>query len=101
MDKVSKELGEQLEMAFGDRRFNNPMEGVGELVDTVVDLLRSYAELLPDEESVVQAVSDVFDRFVAPVDFPRVPNWIEPWLKAKAKDIMLDMVRGFYGELKS
>jgi hypothetical protein len=61
----------------------------------VVDLLSHSKD--PDAKTVlVEAVEKLFDSYVVPHNFPRVPDVLERWIESGARSQIRPMVESFY-----
>lgn len=54
---------------------------------------------LPSREIVLAAAEKAFDTYIGSVDFPQVPNLIEPFVKSAAKSVFLKFVGSLYDHL--
>lgn len=77
-------------------------EGVGGPITSPLvaadKLLNSAGRILRDEgsdcvEQVVQAAGLLYDRFVAPIDIPGIPNIVEPAFDAAVKQALIAGIR--------
>lgn len=54
---------------------------------------------LPSREIVLAAAEKAFDVYIGSVDFPQIPNLIEPFIKSAAKSVFLKFVGAMYDHL--
>jgi hypothetical protein len=65
------------------------------LANDVMDLLAHSKD--PDaKDALVGAVEGLFDSYVVPHNFPRVPDVLERWVESGARSQIRPMVEAFY-----
>jgi len=52
------------------------------------------------EEAVVEIVSTVYERYVAPINIESIPDILEPMVDRVLKSLLIAAVRSAYGMLK-
>ena len=93
---VDNEFGQILERRLIRRRFNNPLEAAGELEDVILDVFQELRGVLPSKDQVLVTVGSIYDRFIAPIDIPGIPNLIEPMVDALLRRYLLSAVGALY-----
>ena len=73
----------------------NPWEVAGRLFALAKEKLLEAINLPPRDE-VLKAAGDAFDKYVAPLDVPLVPNFLEPTFDAMMRDAFIDSVGKLY-----
>lgn len=90
------EFGQLLQRRISRRRFNNQLEAAGELEDVILDVFQELKGVLPSKEQVLATVGSIYDRFIAPIDIPGIPNLIEPMVDALLRRYLLSAVGALY-----
>jgi len=73
----------------------NPWQIAGSLFSLAKDKLLE-AITLPSRDEVLKAAGDAFDKYVAPLDVPFIPNIIEPTFDAMMRKAFIDSVGKLY-----
>ncbi len=76
----------------------NHFDAAGKLLDVIKGKLGAMVTL-PPKETVLKAAADAYDKYVAPIDIPYVPNLIEPLVDEQLKQIFLTSVGRVYDAL--
>lgn len=70
--------------------------------DKLLDVIKhQLAGVLPAKDLVLKAAGDAYDKYVAPIDIPFVPNLIEPMVDAQLRSLFLGAVGRMYDALAS
>ena len=77
----------------------NQFAASGKLLDRLKELLSGIVGPMPSRESVLEAVGQAYDAFVAPIDIPGVPNLIEPRIDAMLRVAVLVAAGKIYDSL--
>ena len=91
---------EDFAMAGDDFR-GNQVAAAGALLDRLRELLGGSSLPLPSRDQVLQMVGGAYDKYVAPLDLPGVPNFIEPWVDSALRAVVLQMAGRIYDQLAS
>ncbi len=67
----------------------------GQLLEVIKSKLTSVINL-PPRADVITAAGDAYDKYVAPIDIPFVPNLIEPMVDAGLRKLFIDSVGRIY-----
>lgn len=87
--------------ADASRGFISHMGVADRLLDAIRTQLDQLKDSLPTKDEVIDAAGAAYDRYVAPLDIPYVPNLFEPRVDALLKGIFLSMVDRVYDALVS
>ena len=79
----------------------DPITANKSFLDRVRELLLSMRLTLPPKETVLKIVGDLYDKYVASINIPQIPDIIEGWFDTKAKEVMLFFVGRFYDRVAS
>ncbi len=82
----------ELDGSFG----RNQVAAGGALIDRIRDALSSLTTSLPPKDEFLRIVAEAYDKYVAPIDIPGVPNLVEPWVDSALKAIVLQQVSRIY-----
>ena len=93
-EQFTLELPVEASAARVDAR-GNPWQIAGKLFDLAKHKLLE-AITLPDRNEVLKAAGDAFDKYVAPLDVPVVPNIFEPAFDAMMREAFIDSVGKLY-----
>jgi hypothetical protein len=79
----------------------NQFLGQGLVLEQIKQKLRQAVEagIVPTKEQVLAMAGDLFDKHIAPLDIPGVPNAIEPWFDAIARVLFLRAVGAAYDSI--
>ncbi len=80
----------------------NHLSAQGAILDRLRDRLRELVAdsiTLPTKEQVLKIAGDAYDRYVAPIDIPGVPNFVEPEFDLMAKALFLRAVSAVYDSI--
>lgn len=84
-----------IEGDFGDNQFL----AAGSLLDKVKSWLASIVGPLPSKADVLKFVGEAYDDYVAPLDLPGVPNFIEPRVDAMLRVAVLVAAGKLYDQV--
>jgi hypothetical protein len=84
-----------LEGDFG----GNQIGAAGSLFEKVREWLSKIAGPMPSKEEILAAVGAAYDQFVAPIDMPGVPNFIEPRVDAMLRVALLVAIGKLYDQI--
>ncbi len=73
----------------------NPFEIQGRLLDLIRDKLLPMVTL-PSRDEVLAAAAEAFDKYIAAIDIPYIPNVFEPMFDQAMKQVFLQVVGRAY-----
>lgn len=73
----------------------NPWKIAGRLFNLAKEKLLAAIEL-PTRDEVLKAAGVAFDRYVAPLDVPVIPDIVEPAFDAMMRELFIDSVGKLY-----
>jgi hypothetical protein len=76
--------------------FSNQISAGGALLDQVLEFLKGLNVSLPDKDTFLKMVGEAYDVYVAPIDMPGIPNWIEPAVDRTLRGIILTQAGKIY-----
>lgn len=82
----------ELSSSFG----SNQVAAGGALIDRIKEVLSSLTIPLPPKDEFQRMVADAYDKYVAPIDIPGIPNLVEPWVDSALKSIVLQQASRIY-----
>lgn len=78
---------------------NNQVAAGGRLLDKVRELLATLGDNLPPKDVFLKTISDAYDKYVAPIDIPQIPNVLEAWVDQMLKAVILKQAERLYDNL--
>jgi hypothetical protein len=86
-----------LEGDFSGKKFS----AAGSLIEKIKAWLESIAGPMPSKDEFLKIVGAAYDTFVAPIDLPGVPNFIEPRIDAMLRVAVLAAAGKLYDQFAS
>jgi len=73
----------------------NPWKLSGRLFNLAKEKLLASVKL-PTRDEVLKVAGEAFDKYVAPIDVPVVPNMLEPAFDAMMREVFVDSIGKLY-----
>lgn len=74
----------------------NQLRAGGALLDRIREWLNGLDIALPPKPEFLRIVGEAYDKYVAPIDIPGVPNLVEPWVDSALKAIVMNQASRLY-----
>lgn len=85
----------QLPTSWTEAAGGNPFRLTGQLAEQIKQKLLSAIELPPREKVLAEAAA-AYEKYVAPLDIPFVPNLVEPLVDARLQALFVESVGRMY-----
>lgn len=74
----------------------NQVAAAGDLIERIREFLKSLGGSLPAKQDFLKIVREAYEKYVAPIDLPGVPNLFEPTVDRLLGEVVVQMASRLY-----